>query len=93
MGVLSTLMALSLGFTSAQAQEPNVDISLVDDGSGNLEVLIRPDAAFNGVFSALTFTVVWETASGTSTMSGTRSSLDHSIPPSSPEVDSSFRRR
>lgn len=45
---------------------PLVDITLVDDGSGALEVRLRPDGFFDQLVSQLQFTIRWETASGAS---------------------------
>ena len=43
---------------------PILDIALVDQGNGNLEVRFRPDENFDGVFSGIVFTIRWEVASG-----------------------------
>lgn len=45
---------------------PVLDIALVDQGNGNLEVRFRPDENFDGVFSGIVFTIRWEVASGAS---------------------------
>ena len=58
---LCTILSISF---SASAQLPLVDITVVDNGLGELEVKLRPDNTFNGLFSALVFTIRWETASG-----------------------------
>ena len=49
----------------AQAQLPNVDITLVDNGNNELEVRVRPDADFDGLFSSLVFTIRWNASTGT----------------------------
>jgi len=51
----------------AFGQLPTVDITGQPAGAGSeLEVRIRPDAFFNGLFSSIVFTVRWEEASGIS---------------------------
>lgn len=60
--------ALSLlSFFCAFGQLPTVDITgqMVAAGS-ELEVRIRPDASFNGLFSSIVFTVRWEEVTGVS---------------------------
>ncbi|MBX2980747.1 MAG: T9SS type A sorting domain-containing protein [Flavobacteriales bacterium] len=54
-------LALSLG---AQAQLPIVDIALVPNASNQLEVIIRPDAEFDGFFAAVVFTIRWQDSDG-----------------------------
>lgn len=46
------------------AQLPTLDITMVPVGGNQLEVKVRPDADFDGLFSSLVFTVRWETSSG-----------------------------
>lgn len=46
------------------AAQPTVDIRLVEDGRGSLQVKLRPDGDFNGLFSSLVFTLRWKAASG-----------------------------
>ncbi|MBK8339030.1 MAG: T9SS type A sorting domain-containing protein [Flavobacteriales bacterium] len=60
-------LSLAFGLTAAaatSAQLPTVDIGLFDNGLGQLEVRLRPDATFNEFFSSLVFTVRWDAASG-----------------------------
>lgn len=58
-------LLLFTGF-SAQAQLPTVDITMHETGTGSLEVRVRPDAFFDGVFSSVVFTVRWLDADGVS---------------------------
>ncbi|MCC7503203.1 MAG: T9SS type A sorting domain-containing protein [Flavobacteriales bacterium] len=48
----------------AYAQLPTLDITMVPVGGNQLEVKVRPDANFDGLFSSLVFTIRWETSSG-----------------------------
>lgn len=59
---IAVLIAITFGFSSSVAQPTAIDITLKDDGNGNLEVYIRPNAALSApaTFSALTFTISWE---------------------------------
>lgn len=57
-------LAIALLTNGASAQLPTVDITLVDGGDGNLEVRLRPNGSFNGLFSSLVFTIRWSAASG-----------------------------
>ncbi len=50
--------------TLVPAQLPMVDITLVDDGAGQLEVRVRPDTDFDEFFSSIVFTIRWDAASG-----------------------------
>ena len=66
---MNALRTLLLGFPlmvaiPSSAQLPTVDITLVDNGLGEVEVRFRPDLAFDGLFSGLVFTIRWETVSG-----------------------------
>ena len=63
--VMSALCVALLALT-AKAQLPLLDITLAANVNNELEVKVRPDQAFNGLFSSLVFTVRWETASGAS---------------------------
>ncbi len=54
--------ALFAGTAFAQQQQP-VDIGLFQNGS-ELEVRLRPSASFDGVVSAVVFTLRWENAGG-----------------------------
>jgi Secretion system C-terminal sorting domain len=56
------LFALS-GFT-VSAQLPLLDATLVDNGNNQLELRVRPDGFFDGLFSSLVFTIRWDAASG-----------------------------
>jgi hypothetical protein len=56
--ILPALMALEA--FPAMAQLPTVDITMVSSGPNQLEVRMRPDAYFEGLFAALVFTVQWE---------------------------------
>ena len=62
--ILSGAMAVALGFTAltTSAQQP-VDIGLHHDGN-TLEVRVRPQAEFSGIFSAVVFTIRWDRNSG-----------------------------
>lgn len=44
--------------------QPNVDIGLYDNGSGQLQVRLRPDGPFEGLVSSIVFTIRWSDASG-----------------------------
>lgn len=59
--LLSAALTLSIG---AKAQLPVVDIALVPNASNQLEVIIRPDASFDGFFAALVFTIRWQESDG-----------------------------
>lgn len=62
----SALLALALltvvGTTEMQAQSP-VDIGLQNNGD-RLEVVLRPGADFNGILSAVVFTIRWDGSTG-----------------------------
>lgn len=60
---MSALCVALLALT-AKAQLPLLDITLAPNANNELEVKVRPDQAFGGLFSSLVFTVRWETASG-----------------------------
>ncbi len=51
---------------NARAQEdaPTIDLTMSDNGKGQIEVRIRPDGYFNQLMSALTFTVRWPASAG-----------------------------
>jgi hypothetical protein len=57
------LMAALAGVSSAQAQEA-VDIALHPGSDGNLEVRVVPRSDFDGIFSALVFTLRWDATTG-----------------------------
>ncbi len=63
--IVLSLFPLLASFGSS-AQLPQVDITLVESAPGELEVRVRPDAAFDELFSALVFTIRWDAASGAS---------------------------
>src|SRR5690606_1968055 len=63
---------LSTAFPAA-AQLPIVDIAAVPVG-GQVEVRVRPDAGFNGLFSSIVFTLKWPEADGASLGSVTQQS-------------------
>ena len=58
----AVLLALAAGI-QVQAQLPQVDITLVDNGNNDLEVRWRPDVDFDGLFSSLVFSIRWDAAS------------------------------
>ena len=60
------LLVLLVPALKAQAQLPALDITSRPFGSDQLEVLIRPDSYFDGLFSSIVFTVRWDDASGVS---------------------------
>jgi hypothetical protein len=57
-------LVLCHGTLPANAQLPLVDIAALDTGVQEVEMRIRPDAFFNGVFSSAVFTLRWNTAEG-----------------------------
>jgi len=59
--VFTLAAALMLGTSATQAQ--NVDIGLFENGS-ELEVRVRPTEDFDGILSAVVFTLRWESATG-----------------------------
>lgn len=60
---LSFLGTTAIAF-GATAQLPEMDIALFDIGNNTLEVRARPSMDFDGVFSAIVFTIQWEAGSG-----------------------------
>ncbi len=54
----------SLAAQLAFAQLPMLDATLVDNGNNQLEVRVRPDATFDGLFSSVVFTIRWDASSG-----------------------------
>lgn len=56
-------LGLSIG-AGLHAQLPTVDVTLVANPNNELEVKVRPDLPFDGLFSSIVFTIRWETASG-----------------------------
>ena len=45
-------------------QLPTVDLTMANNGKGQLEFRVRPDGPFDGVISNLTFTVRWNASAG-----------------------------
>lgn len=70
--------AASLAFmtTITSAQLPTVDITFDRDAAGDIEVYVRPDAFFDGVFSSLVFSMRWLEADGISL-----GDVSQSVPP------------
>lgn len=62
--VITISTGLFLATTAAMAQLPNMDLTMVENGNGQLEVRARPDDDFGGLFAALTFTIRWDSAAG-----------------------------
>jgi hypothetical protein len=60
------LLGLFHSFGPLSAQLPTVDVTSVVMPANEVEVRIRPDAAFNGVFSSIVFTLRWDAAAGNS---------------------------
>lgn len=59
------LTAACVAMFGSHAQTPTaVDITLVDNGKGQIEARARTDAFFDGVISAFTFTVRWPASAG-----------------------------
>lgn len=56
--------SLLLSTSSVIAQLPTMDLTMVENGNGQLEVRARPDDDFGGLFAALTFTIRWDSAAG-----------------------------
>lgn len=44
--------------------QPMLDITMSNNGAGQLEVRVRPDGPFDGIVSNLTFTIRWPEAAG-----------------------------
>jgi len=54
------LLFIATSFISNLANaQPLVDITLVDNGNNEIEVRVRPDGPFGGIFSASVFTIRW----------------------------------
>jgi hypothetical protein len=60
------LLGLFHSFGPLSAQLPMVDVTSVVMPANEVEVRIRPDASFNGVFSSMVFTLRWDAAAGNS---------------------------
>jgi len=58
-----SMLLCGSGVGIANAQLPTVDISMVPLQDGRLEVRMRPDLAFDGLFASLVFTVQWQASS------------------------------
>lgn len=57
------LAALAILLAAAATQAAKVDITMVANNDGQLEVKLRPQANFDGMVSSLVFTVRWDAAS------------------------------
>lgn len=55
---------LLVGVAGAALAQPIMDITLVPGQNNDLEVRVRPDGDFDGVFSSISFTIRWSAASG-----------------------------
>lgn len=55
-----SLSILSLALATASVHAANVDITMVPNSEGQLEVKLRPGANFDGMVSSLVFTVKWD---------------------------------
>lgn len=62
--VITIPASLLLSTSSVVAQLPTMDLTMVENGNGQLEVRARPDDDFGGLFAALTFTIRWDSAAG-----------------------------
>lgn len=58
-----TLSVLALAAATATLQASPVDITLVPNNNGQLEVKLRPTSNFDGMVSSLVFTVKWDAGS------------------------------
>ena len=58
------LASCLLAFSNPASAQPNVDIGLYDNGSGQLQVRLRPDGPFDALVSSIVFTIRWSDASG-----------------------------
>lgn len=58
----AALLLFTFFVSSYSEAQPNVDITLVDNGNNELEVRVRPDGPFDGIFSGLVFSIKWSTA-------------------------------
>ncbi len=67
MKALLTSLALGFCIVTASAQVyPHIDIALEANANGDLDVKVRPDGAFDEIFSSLVFTIRWNTSDGAS---------------------------
>lgn len=62
MNMRSILALGALVAAAGTVQAAKVDISMVANGDGQLEVKLRPAANFDGIVSSLVFTVKWDAA-------------------------------
>jgi len=62
--ISSALLLCAIFVSTSSIAQPNVDITLVDNGNNELEVRVRPDGPFDGIFSSLVFTIKWATVDG-----------------------------
>lgn len=58
-----SLAMLALIGVTGTAQAAKVDITMVPNNDGQLEVKLRPNANFDGIISSLVFTVKWDASS------------------------------
>ncbi len=58
-----SLSVLALAAATATLYAANVDITMVPNSDGQLEVKLRPTANFDGMVSSLVFTVKWDAGS------------------------------
>lgn len=61
---LGNLFALGLVAVASAASASPVDITLLPNASGQLDVRLRPSAGFDGMVSSLVFTLRWDASSG-----------------------------
>lgn len=61
--IVAATSIAALTASSALAQG-NVDIGIQQNGLGQLEIKVRPQADFDGIFSAVVFTLRWDRNSG-----------------------------
>lgn len=62
--IIKITASMVLASPNAVGQLPNMDLTMVENGNGQLEVRARPDDDFGGLFAALTFTIRWDSAAG-----------------------------
>lgn len=60
------LLSLLIAFSATAFAQPSMDITLVPGQNNDVEVRVRPDGDFDGVFSSISFTIRWSNASGAS---------------------------
>lgn len=81
--LMGTALLLGATFAQAQTHQDPVDIGLFQNGS-ELEVRLRPSADFDGVVSAVVFTLRWETAGGGAISTLTQRGAEENYIPSRP---------